>query len=120
MEALWLQQPGDVGGQPVVQGNGPLLHRGAADAGLAVAASSLRVGGGAPVGIGRSVGRVAEDAVDGADAGGSPFEVAAVRPVVRPDAEPDVIPPEVAHEAVGGAQLVELLEDQPDDGPGLF
>ncbi len=56
-----------------------------------------------------------QDAIDGAHQGRAPFEVAAIRPVVRADAEPDVILPEVASDSVRGPQLIELVEDQEDD-----
>ena len=39
---------------------------------------------------------------------------------MRADPEPDVIPVQVPHDGVGGAQLGELVEDQPDDAPDLL
>ena len=50
----------------------------------------------------------------------TPFKVPPIRPVVGADAEPDVILPQVPRDGVGGAQLVELVEDQSDDGPDLL
>ena len=73
-----------------------------------------------PIGVDPCVDRVVQDPIQRRQRRSSPLQLAAPRPVLNPHAHADVVPHQVVEQAEDGAQLVELVEDQPHDVAGLF
>src|SRR5262249_52312331 len=95
-------------------------HQGVADTRLTLASAALWFDRSPPVSVGSGIRRMRQQAIDGAHPRRTPFQVPAIRPVVGTDAKADVILPQVARDGMGGSQLVELIEDQPNDSPNLL
>ena len=113
--------PADVRRHLVVPDHLPLVDGHPAPAALGPAqVLAFAIDLAAPVGIRARVHRVAQDAVERRPARAAPFELPAVRPLVRADADSDAVVQQVVEDPRGRAQLHELVEDDRDDRPHLL
>lgn len=105
----------------VVDQDLPLVHRYDPAAGGG-AAGDLPPGVGRPsaVAVRTRVDRVVQQEVQRRAVRPPPLQLTLVGPEVRADANADAVADQVSQQRRDGPQLVELVEDQPDDVPGLL